>query len=78
VTTFVSANLRNIELMELAARIRAGDVSPVAVTRAQLDRIAALDGKLASYTLVMTDVAMAEAAEAKIAATRKAGSRSRC
>jgi hypothetical protein len=34
VTTFMSANLHNIELMELAARIRRGDVSPVAVTRA--------------------------------------------
>jgi amidase len=44
----MTAELHNIELMELAALIRAGDVSPVAVTRAQLDRIAALDGKLAS------------------------------
>jgi amidase len=71
----MTGDLHNIELMELAARIRAGDVSPVAVTRAQLDRIAALDGKLASYALVMADVAMAqaEAAEAEIAAGRYRG-----
>jgi amidase len=66
----MTADLHNIELMELAARIRVGDVSPVAVTSAQLDRIAALDGELASYALVMTDTAMAEAeaAEEEIAA----------
>jgi amidase len=71
----MTADLHSIELMELAARIRAGDVSPVAVTRAQLDRIAALDGELASYALVMADVAMAqaEAAEAEIAAGRYRG-----
>jgi amidase len=71
----MTGDLHNIELMELAARIRVGDVSPVAVTGAQLDRIAALDGKLASYALVMADVAMAqaEAAEAEIAAGRYRG-----
>jgi amidase len=71
----MTADLHNIELMELAARIRAGDVSPVAVTRAQLDRIAALDSELASYALVMADVAVAqaEAAEAEIAAGRYRG-----
>lgn len=65
----MSADLHNIELMELAARIGAGDVSPVAVTRAQLDRIAAMDSKLAGYALMMADVAMAkaEAAEAEVA-----------
>jgi amidase len=75
VTTLITGDLHNIELTELAARIKAGDVSPVAVTRAQLDRIAALDGELASYALVMADVAMAqaEAAEAEIAAGRYRG-----
>lgn len=68
-TTSMTA-LHNIELTELAARIRTGEVSPTAVTRAQLDRIAALDGELASYALVMADTAMAEAeaAEAEIVA----------
>jgi amidase len=49
----MTGDLHNIELMELAARIRAGDVSPVSVIRAQLDRIAALDGKLAYYGQVI-------------------------
>jgi amidase len=61
--------------MELAARIRAFEVSPVDVTRAQLDRIASLDTALGSYVLVMADVAMAQAkaAEEEIAAGRYRG-----
>lgn len=59
----------------MAARIKEREISPVAVTRSQLDRIASLDGALASYALVMADVAMAqaEAAEAEIAAGRYRG-----
>jgi amidase len=70
-----TAGLHYLELTELAARIRAREVSPVTVTRAQLDRIAALDGAFGSYALVMADVAMAqaEAAEAEIAAGRYRG-----
>ena len=66
----VTTDLHYLGLMELAARIRAREVSPVAVTRAQLDRIAALDGVLGSYALVMPDVATAQAkaAEAEIVA----------
>lgn len=47
----------------------------MAVTRAQLDRIAALDGALGSYAQVMTEVAMAQAdaAEAEVAAGRYRG-----
>ncbi|WP_221885031.1 amidase [Variovorax sp. DXTD-1] len=61
-----------LDLTELAARIRSREISPVAATRGQLDRIAALDGTLRSYALVMGDPAMAqaEAAEKEI----KAGS----
>ena len=67
--------LHYLELTELAARISAREISPVEVTRAQLDRIAALDGALGSYALVMADVAMAQAkeAEAEIAAGRCRG-----
>jgi amidase len=70
-----TADLHYLELAELAARIRARAVSPVTVTGAQLDRIAALDGTLGSYALVMADVAMAQAevAEAEIAAGRYRG-----
>jgi amidase len=71
----LATDLHYLELMELAARIRSREVSPVKVTRAQLDRIAALDGGLGSYALVMADVAMAQAetAEAEIAAGRYRG-----
>jgi amidase len=70
-----TADLHYLELTELAGRIRAREVSPVAATRAQLDRIAALDDALGSYALVMPDVAMAQAAaaEAEIAAGRYRG-----
>ena len=66
-----ATDLHFLELTELAARIEAREVSPVAVTRAQLDRIAALDGALGSYAQVMTEVAMAQAetAEAEVAAS---------
>jgi amidase len=66
----VATDLHYLELVDLAARIRSRDTSPVAVTRAQLDRIALLDDELGSYALVMADVAMAqaEAAELEIAA----------
>lgn len=71
----VTRNLHYLELMELAALIREREVSPLAVTRALLDRIASLDRRLDSYALVMMDTAMqqAEAAEAEIAAGRYRG-----
>ena len=68
-------DLHYLELMELAACIKAREISPVDVTRAQLDRIAALDGELGSYVQVMADAAMAQAetADAEIAAGRYRG-----
>jgi amidase len=71
----IAGDLHYLELMELAARIRAFEVSPVDVTRAQLDRIASLDTALGSYALVMADVAMAQAkaAEAEMSAGRYRG-----
>jgi amidase len=70
-----TTDLPFLEITELAAHIRAREVSPVAVTRAQLDRIASRDSVLRSYALVMADVAMAqaEAAETEIAAGRYRG-----
>ena len=64
-----------LELTELAACIKARKISPVEVTRAQLDRIAALDGELGSYVQLMADAAMAqaEAAHTEIAAGRYRG-----
>ncbi|ANW01973.1 amidase [Bradyrhizobium icense] len=70
-----SDDLHYLELTELAACIRARKISPLEATRAQLDRIAALDGELGSYVRVMGDAAMAqaEAAHAEIAAGRYRG-----
>jgi amidase len=62
--------LHYLELTELAARVKAREISPVAVTRLQLERIVSVDAALRSYVAVMADDAMAEAAsaEAEIAA----------
>ncbi|MDR3483630.1 MAG: amidase [Bradyrhizobium sp.] len=68
-------DLHYLELTELAACIKTGEISPPEVTRAQLARIAALDGELGSYVHVMAESAMAqaEAAQAEIAAGRYRG-----
>jgi amidase len=68
-------DLHYLELTELAACIKAGKISPLEVTRAQLARIAALDSELGSYVHVMAEAAMAQAetAQAEIAAGRYRG-----
>ena len=48
----------------LAPRIASGEVSPVELTQAQLERIAAVDGRLKSYATVMGESALAEAQRA--------------
>jgi amidase len=50
---------------ELAPRIASGDLSPVELTQAQLDRIEASDGRLKSYATVMAESALAEAQAAQ-------------
>ncbi len=57
-------------ILALSTRIEAGELSPVTLAEAMLNRIAALDGRLKSYATVMAERAMAEAraAEAEIAA----------
>lgn len=64
-----------LEATELAGLLRRRDVTSVAVTGAQLDRIARLDGDLASYARLTADQALAaaEAADAEIAAGRYRG-----
>jgi amidase len=71
----VADDLHFLQLTELAACIKAGEISPLEATRAQLDRIAALDGALGSYILVMAEAAMAQAetAQAEIMAGRYRG-----
>lgn len=58
-----------LELIELAARLEAREISALEVMRAQLDRIDALDHELGSYVHVMPETAIAEAkaADAEIA-----------
>ncbi len=70
-----TADLHYLALTEIAAWIRTRKISSLEVTRAQLDRIAALDGKLGSYVHVMADAAMAQAevAHGEIAAGRYRG-----
>src|SRR5258708_15551772 len=71
----VVGDLHYLELTELAACIKARKISPLEVARAQLDRIAALDGELGSYVHVMADaaIAQAETAQAEIAAGQYRG-----
>lgn len=62
-------------ISQVAESIRSRDISPVELTRAILDRIAALDGDLKSYATVMAEQAMAAAqvAEDEIVAGRYRG-----
>ncbi len=50
-----------LTIAEASRAIAAGGLSPVALTEAYLDRIAALDGELHSYVLVLRDQAIAAA-----------------
>src|SRR5882724_8041074 len=63
------AELCTKTLTEVAGLIKKKEVSPVALTQAMLDRIAAHDGKLYSYLTVSADLALqqARAAEQEIA-----------
>jgi amidase len=56
-------------ISELAPLIESGELSPVELTRSQLDRIQKLDGQLKSYATVTADLAIAQAqrAESEIA-----------
>ncbi len=62
-------------IAELAPRIAAGEVSPLALTEAALARIEAQDGALNAFMTVTADAALeaARAAEAEIAAGRHRG-----
>ena len=57
--------LHEMELLELTSLIQRKEISPVEATRAQLDRIEALDGGIHAYALVLGDEAMAAARQAE-------------
>ena len=62
-------------LREVSSRLRRGESTAVEVTRAMLDRIAALDGAFRAYSVVMADAALeaAEAADQDTAAGKSRG-----
>src|SRR3984885_4872483 len=62
---FLLSNLSFLTLLDVSQRIQSRALSPVEVTKAELDRIAALDPKLKSYATVMADSAMAQAKQAE-------------
>ena len=47
---------------EIAARVRAGELTAVEVVRAHLEHIAAVDARIGAYRVVRTEAALAEAA----------------
>jgi aspartyl-tRNA(Asn)/glutamyl-tRNA(Gln) amidotransferase subunit A len=69
------ADPTQLSLAEASRAIAAGTLSSVALTEAYLARIAALDGELHSYVLVLTDEALAaaRAADAELKAGRLRG-----
>jgi Asp-tRNA(Asn)/Glu-tRNA(Gln) amidotransferase A subunit family amidase len=52
-------------LLEVAGRIRSGELSPVALTETMLRRIERIDPKLHSYALVTADLALDQARQAE-------------
>src|ERR1700721_213494 len=69
------ADPTQLSLAEASRAIAAGTLSPTALTEASLAPIAALDGELHSYVLVLTDDALtaARAADAELKAGRSRG-----
>lgn len=59
-----NTELHYLELLDVSQRIQSRELSSVEVTRAQLDRIEALNGTLRSYCLVLADQALAQAEQA--------------
>ena len=60
------SDLSFLTLLEVSQKIQSRALSPVEVTNAELDRLAALDPKLKSYAIVMADFAMAQAKQAEV------------
>jgi amidase len=59
------SDLSFLTLLDVSRKIQSRALSPVEVTKAELDRIAALDPKLKSYATVMADSAMTRAKQAE-------------
>jgi len=61
----MTSDIHYLEMHELSQLIRSRKLSPVDVTKAQLARIEALDGKLHSYARVTSDIALQQAQKAE-------------
>ena len=59
-------DIHYMPITEQAATLRARELSPVELTQAYLDRIAALNGELGAYITVMSEQAMAQARHAEV------------
>jgi amidase len=57
-----TAQVVGLPAAEIAARVRAGELSAVEVVRAHLDHIAAVDPRIGAFRVVRTEAALAEAA----------------
>ena len=64
------ASVVGLPATEIAALVRAGEISAVEVTRAHLDRIAAVDPRIEAFRLVREEMALAEAHAVDTALTR--------
>ena len=60
-----NTELHYTPITEQAAMLRAGELSPVDLTQAYLDRVAALNGELGAYITVMDEQAMRQARQAE-------------
>ena len=60
-----TTDLHYLGLVEVGQQIHTKKLSPVEVTKAILERIGRLDGKLKSYAHIMANSALAEAAAAE-------------
>lgn len=63
--TMTRTDLLYLSIAEASAMIAAGTLSPVELTKAVLERIAATDGQINSYVLVLGESALAEAEAAE-------------
>src|SRR5262245_44066599 len=63
--TMPTTDLCYLGLVEVGQQIQVRKLSPVEVTKAMLERIERLDGRLKSYAHVMADSALVEAAAAE-------------
>lgn len=61
----VATDLHYLGLVEVGQQIHAKKLSSVEVTKAMIERIGRLDGKLKSYAYIMADSALVEAASAE-------------